>query len=192
MQRKKDCVLENETAFAHELSAAVFEKPKMNVWMILIPIIIVFHMYRHQRYVNGRRSFIENYLITRKRVLEAAHNYCDQGEKVDLDQFLTAADVSSEARQAYRHWIGLLFEHYQTLISSEGQEYKDLVRNGYKTKMNYLLFLNQLNQAEQRFNSALKPHIDTQEDMLHIEQTIARIEHYSEILRRQASDKIFA
>ena len=46
--------------------------------------------------------------------------------------------------------------------------------------------LNQLNQAEQRYNSALKPHIDTQEDMLHIEQTIARIEHYSEILRRQA------
>jgi hypothetical protein len=192
MQSKKECILENETAFAYELSAVVFEKPKMNVWMILIPIIIVFHMYRHQRYVDGRRAFIDNYLITRKRALEAAHGYCEHGNNVDLDRFESAADLPPETRPVYRQWIELLSEHYQTLISSQGRDYKDLVRDGYKTKTNYLLFLNRLNQAEKQFNRALKPHIQAKEDPHVIEQTIAKIEHHTEILRRQGSENIFA
>jgi hypothetical protein len=192
MQSKKDCILQNETAFAHELSASVFEKPKMNVWMILIPIIIVFHMYRHQRYVEGRRSFIANYLITRKRVLEAACVSCQSGEKTDMQQLVAASDIPVQTRKEYGEWIELLFEHYQMLILARGLDYEGLVRNYYKTKTNYLLFLNQLNQAEQRFNNALKPHIQTKENMHTIEQTIANIEHHSEILRRQDSDRIFS
>ena len=192
MQSKKDCILENETAFAYELSAAVFEKPKMNVWMILIPIIIVFHMYRHQRYVDGRRSFIENYLVTRKRVLEAACAACQSGEKTDMQQLVAASDIPAQTRKEYREWIELLFDHYQVLIMARGQDYQSLVRNYYKTKTNYLLFLNQLNQAEQRFNNALKPHIETKENMHTIEQTISNIEHHSEVLRRKVGDTIFA
>lgn len=187
----KDLILDNETAFAYELSAMVFEKPKMNVWMILIPIIIVFHMYRHKQYVDGRRSFAENYLITRKRALDAAYEACQSGEKTDMQHFVAASDAPVQTHKEYREWVELLIEHYQILIMALGQDYESLVRDSYKTKMNYLLFLNRLNQAEQRFNSTLKPHINTKENMHVIEQTIARIEYHSEILRRQGSDKIF-
>ncbi len=192
MKINKDLILDNETAFAYELSALVLEKPKMNVWMILIPIIIVFHMYRHKRYVDGRQAFAENYLITRKRALEAAYSACQSGERTDMQQFVATSDTPLQTREEYYNWVELLIEHYQMLITALGQDYESLVRDTYKTKMNYLLFLNRLNQAEQRFNGTLKPHINTKENMHVIEQTIAKIEHHSEILRRQGSDKIFS
>jgi hypothetical protein len=172
------------------LSSAVLEKPKMNVWMILIPIIIVFHMYRHQRYVDGRRSFADNYLITRKRALDAAFNYCKNGEKVDLTEFVTTARVPDGTRHEFREWVKLLIEHYQSLLLSRGEDYKSLVRASYTSRMNYLLFLNQLNNAEQRFNDALKPHIDVHEDA--IDKTIKKIEQLTQTLRRDDAELIFA
>ena len=190
ISKKKDILINNETAFANSLSMAVFEKPKMSVWMILIPLILVFHMYRHQRYVDGRNSFVENYLRTRKRAVEAAYSSCQSGEDIDIAQFVASSGVPEDTRSAFRDWVTLLVQHYQMLISSSGNNFDSLVRASYKTKMNYLLFLNALNAAEKRFSQALKTHIG--DNTQTVENTIGKIDHHTEIIRRQSAEDIFS
>ena len=188
--QKKDAILEYETTFAYSLAGAVFEKPKMNVWMILIPIIIVFHMYRHQRYVEGRRSFADSYLITRRRALDAAILSCRNDDKVNLAEFVNSADIPEEAKGEFRAWVDLLIKHYQELILSNGEDYERLARASYRNKMNYLLFLNSLTKAEKNFSTALRSHID--ENIQILDETIERIDHHTEILRRKAAERIFS
>jgi len=188
--KNKDILVKHETAHAYELSAAVFEKPQLSVWMILIPIIFVFHMYRHQRYVNGRKAFTENYLITRNRAIDAAYSSCLNDDTTDLTQFVTTSGVPDSTKGEFRGWIKMLIEHYQTLILANGNDFESLVRDAYKTKMNYLLVINSLNTAERRFSEALKPHIGA--DLQAVENTIDKIDHHTEIIRKQSAELIFS
>jgi hypothetical protein len=190
LEHKKDAILGYETTFAYTLAGAVFEKPKMNVWMILIPIIIVFHMYRHQRYVEGRRSFADNYLITRRRALDAAISSCRNNDKVNLAEFVNSAGIPEETKEEFRAWVELLIQHYQELVLSNGEDYEGLARASYKNKMNYLLFFNSLTKAEKNFSSALRPHIN--ENIQVLDDTIKKIDHHTDILRRQAAERIFS
>ena len=66
---------------------------------------------------------------------------------------------------------------------------ESLVRHAYKTRTNYLLFINQLGQAEKKRNQALIPLLsDSMED---VKQIIEKIEYNSDILRKASAEKVF-
>jgi hypothetical protein len=63
------------------------------------------------------------------------------------------------------------------------------VKSTYKTRTNYLLFLNRLNQVEQDFDSALKPHLETSTE--DVNGIIKLMEESVTSLRRQLAEAIF-
>ena len=189
LTEKSDLIRSNETTFAYSLSLIVIEKPKISVWMILIPIILVYHMYRHKSYVEGRRAFAENFLITRNRALGAAVRSIENQSPLDESSVIKDASIPASTKEEYAAWVRILMTHYKDLLRCEGDSFDALVRSAYKNKTNYLLFLNILNKSEKRFNSALKPHLLATTEGL--DEIIERMEKGSEKLRYQEAERIF-
>jgi hypothetical protein len=189
MTHKRDLILAGEKQFAAQVSAKVIDKPKLDVWMILIPIFFVFYFWQLKRYAKGRKTFAEKFLITRERALDEALRSVESGKSANIEQLVHASDVPAEARQGYRPWVALLVDHYRDLILAHGGSYPALVKSTYKTRSNYLLFLNRLNQVEREFDAALKPHLEkSTEDVNGI---IKLMEESVISLRRQLAEEIF-
>ena len=70
LKAKKDLILDYEQRFANELGLVIIPKPKVRIWMILIPMYFVFHIYRHKKYVEGRRVFSAHFMISRRGVAD--------------------------------------------------------------------------------------------------------------------------
>jgi hypothetical protein len=146
-------------------------------------------MYRHKSYVEGRKAFAENFLITRNRALEAAVKSIANEGPLNESSVVKEANIPESTKEEYAAWVRVLMTHYKDLLRCEGDSFDALVRSAYKNKTNYLLFLNILNKSEKRFNSALKPHLqDTTEGVAEI---IERMEKGSEKIRYQEAERIF-
>ena len=189
IQEKSEIIWASEEKFAYTLASAVLDKPKISIWMILIPIIIVFHMYRYQKYVDGRNKFSEHYLLSRRQALEANVRALKSGRPCDIGALAARANISQNAKSEYSAWLRVICDHYNDLLRCEGDSIEALVKSAYKTRTNFLLFLNQLNDSEKRLNAALSPRL--RETTNGVDEIIGRMEHASAILRRDEAAKIF-
>lgn len=189
MTRKHDLILADEERFAAQVSAKVIDKPRLEVWMILIPVFFVFYFWQLKRYAKGRKTFAEKFLITRKRTLGQALHSAETGKAPDIVKVVQASDIPFETRPDYRRWVTLLAEHYRDLILAQGSSYPELVRSTYKTRTNYLLFLNRLNQVEHQFDAALRPHLEKTTG--NVNDIIKLMEDSVATLRRQLAEAIF-
>lgn len=189
IQEKSAIIWASEENFAYALAPAVLDKPKISIWMILIPILIVYHMFRYQKYIDGRNKFCEHYLLSRKRALKANVRALETGQPCDVRGLVIQANIPEDTKSEYTAWIRVLCDHYADLIRCEGDSIEALVKSAYKNRTNFLLFLNQLNDSEKRFNAALSPHLrQTTEG---VDEIIGRMERASEILRRDEAARIF-
>ena len=189
MTRNRDLILAEEKRFAAMISARVIDKPQLAVWMILIPVFFVFYFWQLKRYSDGRKTFAEKFMITRRRALDEALVSVEAGKGPDIETVVQASDIPDEIRKDYRRWVALLIDHYRDLIQAHGSSFPALVRSTYKSRTNYLLFLNRLNQVEREFDAALKPHIaETTENANGI---IKLMEESTGSLRRQIAEEIF-
>ena len=187
---KKEWILEQERRFARELARAVIEVPKLNIWMILIPFILVYHIHRHNNAVKGRSAFVEHYLLSRSRSLDEACAAVVDLRPPDIDKVTAkAVDLPAAARSAYRDWITVLIRHYGDLLQAPGADVRELTAAVYTNRTNYLLFLNQLNQLENALNAALRNHVA--ETTQSVCETITRIESRSAELRRLQAEALF-
>ena len=160
LEKNKDLILGYERIFAGVVATEVIEKPKPSIWMILIPIIFVFFFMRLNKVVKGRDEFADNFMISRKRALDEAYLVVKSGDPPDIDKLCNMSTVPQEIYPEYSGWLKLLVEHYGDLMRAQGESYEELIRATYLNRTNYLMSLNQLNAAEKRFDSALKPHIE--------------------------------
>lgn len=187
---KKEWILDQERSFARDLARGVIEVPKLSMWMILIPIILVYHIHRHNNAVKGRAAFAKHYLLSRKRSLEEACKALEEKRPPDIGAVVArAVDLPDEARPAYQDWIKALVRHYGDLLQATGADCKDLTVAVYRNRSNYLLHLNQLNQLEKALNASIKNHVD--EAAQNVSETIVRIEACSAELRRQQAESLF-
>lgn len=159
LAEKRDLILAEERQFAHRVSRRVIEKPRLAVWMILIPVFFVFYFWQLKRYADGRKEFAENYLVTRRRAIEEAYRAAASDSDPVVENLVQATDVQPQLHAEYRRWVTLLIDHYRDLLAAHGSSHDALVRSVYQRRSNYLLFLNRLNLVEREFNAALKPHI---------------------------------
>ena len=190
VKEKVELIRSTDAEFAASLSQIVIEKPKISMWMILIPIIFIYHIYRHQHYVAGRKAFAEHYLITRHRALEAAGRSVESGDPMDESNVVKKANIPEDTIEEYTAWVRVLMTHYQDLLRGEGDSFEALVRSAYKTKTNYLLFINNLKKSEKQFNAALKRHLKQTTDG--VDDIIERMESGSEKLRYLEAERIFS
>ena len=190
LSAKKDLILDYEQRFADELGLAVFPKPKVSVWMVLIPMYFVFHIYRHKKYVEGRRVFAANFMISRRGVADETMEALRQNRPVNLDALSAKAKLpSKEARHAYHEWLTVLMTHYRNLLTVQADDFVALVKLAYHNRSNYLLTLDQLSETEKKLNVAMRPHIKKEID--DIDDVIAGIERCITRIRRAHAQTVF-
>ena len=90
---KRDLILAEERRFANQVSHRVIEKPRLAVWMILIPVFFVFYFWQLKRYADGRKKFAESFLLTRRRAIEEAYRAAASDKNPAVDNL-----VNSQAR----------------------------------------------------------------------------------------------
>lgn len=188
LAQKRDIILQRELAFANAIGAAVLEKPRVSFWMVLIPILFLYFIYRMQRFKSGRMKFDEEFMITRRRAMDAALNAMETNGQPDMGEVIRNSGLPAPLQEPYVSWVKVLVEYYMDLLAAGGDSFDILVRAAYRNRTNYLLVLNQLNTVEKAFYTALKPHMDTAEGAADI---IATIESQSQKLRRDLAEQIF-
>jgi hypothetical protein len=189
LSEKKALILEYEERFAFDLSREVLETPKMSFWMIFIPIFLLYHVYRVKKIVEGRKGFAKNYLITRKRALEAGVSLAEKGRNPDVQAILKDSNLPEKAKGPFRELFLLLVQHYADLLRSYGNDMPSLIRSAYKSRTNYLLFLNRLNNAEKALTGVLRP--QTANPAADIDFITKAMEIHSERLGRERAKLIF-
>lgn len=189
LDRKKELILARELAFANSIGAAVFEKPKVNFWMILIPILFLYFVYRMQKYKTGRMKFDQEFMATRRKAMDLAVEALEADVRPDIDQVARQSGLMDVLERPYASWLKALVDYYSDLLAANGDSFETLVRSAYRNRTNCLLILNRLNTVEKEFYSALKPQMAATEGAAAI---IAAIETNSRQLRRDLAESIFA
>jgi len=189
VDQKHQIILEYEKMFADHLALKVLEKPKLSVWMILIPIIFVHYFHRIQKFNSGRNAFAENYMIARKRALDEALAVIQTQKTADIKWLAGLSKLPEDVHEPNQKLFELLVSHYADLMRVEGDTIESLVQSTYRNRTNYLLFINQLNQIERNLNVALKPHLTDSVDG--VDEIVGKMEIYSEKLRRNHAETVF-
>ncbi len=191
IEEKRRLILEHETWFAKTLAQRVIKGPKLSIWMILIPIIFIFYFFQLQKVADGRKEFVENYLKSRVRALDAAVTELRTGQRPDTLEMARLSDVPEDIRPMQAEFSDVLLKHYLGLLRADGEDFTSLVRAAYRDKANLLLVYNRLNQAEEKVDAALKPRLEQEKALEDVSNTINAIEAESEALRREIAEDLF-
>lgn len=189
LERKKELILQRELAFANAVGAAVFEKPKVSFWMVLVPLLFLYFIYRMQRYKSGRMKFDEEFMTTRRRAMNLAFKAVETGTRPDIDRIARESGLTEALEKPYASWLKVLVDFYMDLLAANGDSFESLVRSAYRNRTNYLLTLNRLSTVEREFYAAVKPQLAATEGAAAV---IATIETQSQQLRRDLAENIFA
>jgi hypothetical protein len=189
LERKKELILQRELAFSNAVGAAVFEKPKVSFWMVLVPLLFLYFIYRMQRYKSGRMRFDEEFMTTRRRAMNIAFEAVEAGSRPDIDRIARESGLTEALEKPYASWLKVLVDFYMDLLAANGDSFESLVRSAYRNRTNYLLTLNRLGTVEREFYAAVKPQLAATEGAADV---IATIETQSQQLRRDLAENIFA
>ena len=188
-EQKKEMILQRELMFANAIGAKVFEKPQVHFWMVLIPILFLYFIYRMQRFKSGRMKFDQEFMTTRRKAMDLAVEALETGVKPNIDRIARESGITDALEKPYAAWLRALVEHYDDLLAANGESFEALVRSAYHNRTNYLLTLNRLNTVEKEFYAALKPQLAATEGAAAV---IEAIEEHSRRLRRDLAEQIFA
>lgn len=186
---KEKLIIQYETMQAHRLAERVIFRPPLTVWYILIPVIFVYYFYRLSRYTNSRKEFVEHYMRSRRRAIETAAEAVAGDCPPDIEGVVVRSQTPVEAKTAYRAYTKVLVAHYIDLLKADGNDVDALVRSAYRSRENYLLYLNRLGQVEKDLDRILAPGLV--QDHPTVGETIALIEQQVAQLRRAEAERVF-
>jgi len=190
MPEKSRFILDHEEHFAYVLAGMILDKPKLDIWMFLLPILLVYYMNDFQKFKDGRKAFAAHYMVTKKRALEEAAAAVHSGKKTVPDDLAKQSEISPQAQKKLAELFAVLIDHYEMLLNAAGSDFGSLVRSAYKNRTNYLLFINQLNNAEKKLNMALQPQFTV--SSAEADDILSAMARHSEELRRKEAQDIFS
>ena len=190
MPENSRLILDHEQHFAYALAGKVLDKPKLDIWMFLLPILFIYYMNDFQKFKDGRKAFATNYLVTPKRALEEALAVVQSGKKADPYGLAKQSEISAAAQKELAELFVVLIDHYEVLLQAAGSDFGSLVRSAYNNLTNYLLFINQLNNAEKKLNLALQPQFTTAST--EVNEILRAMAGHSEQMRRNEAHDIFS
>jgi len=188
LTRKKDIILGHELIFANEIGAILFEKPKVSYWMIFIPILFLYFIFRMQKFKNDRIKFSEEFMSVRREAMKAALDASASDGSPDMNITNRYENLPEPLQKPYASWIKTLSAFYLTLLAADGHDFESLARKAYRNKSSYQSALEKLNHMEKEFYTALKPMMTEVEGTAAI---IAKIESASQRLRTESAIRIF-
>jgi hypothetical protein len=188
LEHKKEIILHRETAFADAIGASVLDKPKVSYWMVFIPILFLYFIYRMRCYKSDRIKFRDEFMITRRRAMNVAYNAAATGGRPEIGDVVRNSGLPEPLHKPYGVWVEALVDYYMELLAADGGCFGSIAAAAYGNRSNYLLVLNRLNTVEKEFYTALRPHLTATEGAADI---ITRIASQTRMLRRELADQVF-
>ena len=188
LQHKKELILEAEEAFTRTIGQALFEKPKVSLWMILMPILLLHFIHRMQQFKMGIGRFKDEYMVTRRSALDLAVEAVAGGIEPRIEAQVQKTGLAPSLIPPYRAWMETLVKHYTTLLTADGDSFEALVRDAFADRAAFLQAVEGLSGAEKAFHAALQPRMAETTDTAEI---VATIESKSLRLRRESAEAIF-
>ena len=187
---KSRLILDHEQHFAYFLAGRVLDKPKLDIWMFLLPILLIYYMNDFQKFKDGRKAFAAHYMVTKKRALEEAVAMVQSDKTATPYDLAEQSGISAAAQKKLAELFVVLIDHYEVLLQADGGDFATLVRSAYQNLTNYLFFISRLNNAENKLNLALKPHFAT--PSAEANDILGAMEKHSEQIRRNQAHDIFS
>ena len=197
LKKKFDLIYNYERFIGNSVALKVIRSKPIGVWEFLIPIVFILHFMRNKQ---SREIFIQNYMFTKRLALDGAFKMLHKGlSREDVisgiaykTRALLAAPetkgiYSETIRRQQMKEIDLLFDHYRTLLSAEGQDYDALMRSAYGSLKNYTIFHEQLKSAEKKVSDAARQTLGAKADV----EALLKIEKATEEIRLSQINKIF-
>jgi len=197
LKKKFNHIYNYERSIGNSVALRVIESQPIGVWEFLIPIVFILHFMRNKQ---SRELFIQNYMFTKRHALDAAFKMLKKdlsredamaGVEEQTRALLTAPETqgiySDSIRQQQMCEIELLFDHYGKLLGVEGENYDALVRNVYGSRLNYVVYHEQLKSAEKKVSDAARQTLGSKADV----EALSRIEKATEAIRQSRINKIF-
>ncbi len=155
VNRKKDLLLAYEKSLAGELSEKLLDRPKMSVWMILIPLIFVFHCQRHKRFAEGKKAFIREWTRNKEQALCAAVLEVSGQEPRNPEKWRQAVvHLPTACQEAYLRLQHFLTDHYKNVLQATGEDVGMLFSRAC-SRDEYSLFIRRRVELERQFSREL-------------------------------------
>ncbi|MEX1301275.1 MAG: NF038143 family protein [Desulfotignum sp.] len=160
-QSPYDLIWNHENQFAFTVARQVLEKPKISVWIILIPVLFLYYAHKIQQYKAAMHDFSRGLMRSKILALDSAKEELDSGRKnSDYEAAFESGDLEGSpngrrVREMQIAEVMLLKSHYSRLLGNQGSNYQTLVKKTYRTGADYRQFLNQLARAEEAVNDAV-------------------------------------
>lgn len=175
-------IWDHEQRFARDLARRVVEKPRLTIWRVLFPPLLIYHSRKVREYQTDLETFAKGVVRSKILALESALEEATTGGKDSSYISAFAAQEQGNAPTALRlrdaqiAEVELLKAHYLKLLRNTGSSCQDLIRKTYKTGGEYRRFLAKLAQAEDA----------VQKEVLHRHQTGALAQAVSRKMRETA------
>lgn len=194
LQQTYDLIWNQENQFAYAVAKQVLEKPKISVWLILMPILFLYYAHKIQQYKAGVHGFGKGLARSKILALDSALEEVKTGKK---DESYNETFVSKElgnspnvmrVRDMQVAEVELLKAHYQKLLRERGASYQAVIKKAYKTGGEYRFFLNKLAKAEEDVHDAVLRAYHPTEQAQSVTRKMQKIIH---ALREEEVRKIF-
>lgn len=193
-QKTYQLLWDHEYQFAYEVARKVLQKPKISVWLVLIPILFLYYAHKIQQFKAGVHGFGKGLARTKILALDSALEEIKTGRSDDeyKDAFIAEDSGSSpkvtHVRQVQIAEVELLKTHYRMLLREQGSSFQALVKKAYKTGGEYRFFLNKLAKAEEDVQNAVLHayHPDNE-----AQKVVGKMQDVMHALREEEVRKIF-
>jgi hypothetical protein len=154
MERKERLILSAEEALARRIALGVIVKRPVKIWLQVIPGMFIFDYLKRS---NEIRRFSRFFMPPRKIAMDAALAIGTGEKKEDrltmvkeeTASFLVDLGLNSpDVLEAETAVVGLLIDHYVSLLDAEGDTHPDLIKNALKSREEYEAFLDRLAALE--------------------------------------------
>ena len=193
LKEKYDLIIAHEERFAYRLGMEIIQKPEVSVWMILIPLLFLHHIYKINQYKTDIRSFAQKMMIPKKKALDKAYDEASAGRKIpyQVRDYFPGLDLNSEqdkilAEKQVRV-IQVMEAHYLALLKTSGRSFEEIFKNVYRSRSRYRNYLSNLEKNEKALNDFIKKNIHTSVES---RQVIKEIEKSCRRLRQEELNRL--
>lgn len=189
-------ILSHEENFSRTVASQVIEKPAVSAWMIFFPFIFIHYFLNLKRFKAGVEEFTKQFLHNKKIALDAAMNSLkfreEKNKAIEMGLSKIYKYENSEKfkllKQKQLREVEILFDHYEKLLKTKGENFENLIKRVYLTEFSYRQFLTKLQKAEREVYEEVLNLSDINQEFIMI---ISKIESTVEKLREQEIRTIF-
>ena len=185
LETRHALIWHQEKIVAYDLAKVLIDKPRVTVWMIMLPLLFLFFIQDLKKYKAAIGNFVDNFLKNKKIALDLAFKAERGGLSLETMRTEWISEVQStaveqpELLETQTDEIAWLIDHYSRLLAADGNSYDALIKNAYSSFSAYQHFIDTLLDLENAvIRAAFKynpPNENTRELVILMQNAIRKI-----------------